>query len=239
MCGAAASSEATRCEHCGARLATVACPSCFGMMFLGAKFCSHCGAKAERMEVAADKTELCPRCKTDLSAVVIGKNNLRECSRCEGIWVDVHSLNQIYADREEQAAVLGMASVLPTDLTGKLEVVRYLPCPECRELMHRVNFARCSHVIVDVCKPHGTWFDKDELRKIVEFIRAGGLEKARMIEIQELEQQRRALQSEKISGSNYGTGSTWPADSNWPGAKYDGWDIGIAAASSLIKILMR
>ena len=34
--------------------------------------------------------------------------------------------------------------------------------------MNRVQFANCSHVIVDVCKPHGTWFDRDELRRIVE-----------------------------------------------------------------------
>src|SRR5881628_74928 len=53
MCGAAASSEATRCEHCGARLATVACPSCFGMIFVGSKFCPHCGAAAQRVEGAA------------------------------------------------------------------------------------------------------------------------------------------------------------------------------------------
>src|SRR5437667_3535692 len=77
MCGASASTEASRCEHCGARLATVACPSCFGLMFLGAKFCSHCGAQAARAEVAAGKPQLCPRCQVPMEAVVIGKANLR------------------------------------------------------------------------------------------------------------------------------------------------------------------
>jgi hypothetical protein len=38
-------------------------------------------------------------------------------------------------------------------------------------------------------------FDKDELRRIVEFIRAGGLDKARDMEIRELERRRRALES--------------------------------------------
>ena len=42
--------------------------------------------------------------------------------------------------------------------------------------MNRVNFARCSGVIVDVCRGHGTWFDRDELSGIVQFIRGGGLE---------------------------------------------------------------
>src|SRR5438309_11998769 len=81
MCGASASSDATKCEHCGARLATVACPSCFGLMFIGATYCSHCGARADRTEVAQDPNQLCPRCRGSLQAVVIGKANLRECPK--------------------------------------------------------------------------------------------------------------------------------------------------------------
>ena len=48
------------------------------------------------------------------------------------------------------------------DLTEK---IRYIPCPICHELMNRVNFANFSGVIVDVCREHGTWFDRDELRR--------------------------------------------------------------------------
>ena len=68
--------------------------------------------------------------------------------------------------------------------------------------MNRMNFARHSGVIVDVCKRHGTWFDRDELRQIVEFIRAGGIDAARdqeraelAIEQQRLKERERALAS--------------------------------------------
>jgi len=198
-CGAAASTDATRCEHCNSRLATIACPECFGMMFLGAKFCSHCGAKADRKEAAADTVRNCPRCRMNTQAIVIGQADLRECPRCEGIWADVESLQRICSDREQQAALLGVAATLPTPTDLPLEKVHYLPCPVCQQLMHRVNFARCSAVIVDVCKPHGTWFDKDELRRIVEFIQAGGFDKVREIEIAELERQRRQLESARAA----------------------------------------
>ena len=50
--------------------------------------------------------------------------------------------------------------------------IRYRPCPVCRQLMNRFNFARSSGVILDSCKPHGIWFDPDELRRIVAFIRS-------------------------------------------------------------------
>ncbi len=202
MCGAPASTDSSHCDHCGARLATVACPSCFGMMFVGQKFCSHCGARADRTEVDAASKQLCPRCRTRMTAVELANTEVVECPRCEGIWVDKLSLEQICADRERQAAVLGMPSHLPADETGAIERnIRYIPCPVCGKLMNRVNFARCSHVVVDVCSQHGTWFDKDELRRIVEFIRAGGLEQAREKELAELEEQRRALGAERMANA--------------------------------------
>src|SRR5262245_42897135 len=88
MCGASASTEATRCQHCGARLATVSCPSCFGLMFLGAKFCSHCGAKAESVAAPVTTPLLCPRCRVRMEATTLGQTDLRVCPRCDGVWVD-------------------------------------------------------------------------------------------------------------------------------------------------------
>ncbi len=202
MCGAPAATDAPCCDHCGARLATAACPSCFGMMFVGQQFCPHCGAKADRQDSAAPSSpQPCPRCKTIMEAVVIGGSNLHECPHCEGIWTDAETLRQICANREQQSAVLGMASHLPPNEGVELEKqIRYLPCPVCGGLMNRVNFANCSNVIVDVCRQHGTWCDRDELRRIVEFIRGGGLEKARVREIADLEEQRRLAAGPQITG---------------------------------------
>ena len=41
------------------------------------------------------------------------------------------------------------------------------------------NFAGCSGVIVDECRSHGVWFDAGELARIMQFIREGGLDRAR------------------------------------------------------------
>lgn len=233
MCGAAASTEATRCEHCGARLATVACPNCFGMMFVGEKFCSHCGAQAARTQTADAAPELCPRCRVQMEGVVIGNSNLRECPQCEGIWADAGSLRQICEDKEKQGAVLGMASHLPQQESVDLEQnIHYIPCPACQELMNRVNFANCSHVIVDVCVKHGTWFDRDELRRIVEFIRAGGMEEARRREIEDLKEQEAQLRAghlDRIDGRAIGPSGT----------NYDHWNVGISAAAQFLTRLLR
>jgi Zn-finger nucleic acid-binding protein len=234
MCGAPASTETTRCEHCGARLATVACPSCFGMMFLGAKFCSHCGARADRADLSPTKPELCPRCQCTMQAELIGATAVQECPRCEGLWVDTASLEQICSDREKRAAVVGAGNPVPP--TGEVvmeEKVRYLPCPVCHKLMNRVNFAHYSKVVVDVCRGHGTWFDRDELRRIVEFIRTGGLEAARAREVAELEARKLQLEAAPSSGC------TWDPASNSGGARDPGWESGVALVGSLLKSLLR
>ena len=144
----------------------------------------------------------CPRCKIDMSSVTVGAEAMRECERCGGLWVDVASFEKICADREQQSAVLGTASPVPGhQITAGSESnrVSYAPCPHCGQLMNRINFARCSGVIVDVCKGHGTWFDRDELRGIVEFIRGGGFEVSRQKEKIEIEQERRQLQEERLA----------------------------------------
>jgi len=195
MCGAPASSEASQCEHCGARLAKVACPSCFGMIFQGAKFCSHCGAPVDRTEVDSANLQRCPRCGISMNTVAIGAAVLLECPKCEGLWVYGTTLEQICAERERQAAVLGVAQPTTTPSGFVEDKIRYLPCPVCRKLMNRVNFAHYSNVIVDVCKGHGTWFDRDELRRVIEFIRAGGLDEARSRELADLKERQRQLKA--------------------------------------------
>jgi Zn-finger nucleic acid-binding protein len=202
MCGAAAATDATRCEHCGARLATVACPACFGMMFLGQQFCPHCGAKAERKEDSQPaRPEPCPRCQTNMEAVVLGGSTVRECPKCEGIWTDTETLRQICVNQEKQAAVLGLPTPLAANEGVEIEKqIRYLRCPVCAEMMNRINFANFSGVIVDVCRQHGTWFDRDELRHIVEFLRAGGMDQARAREIQNLEEGRRLARTQSMVG---------------------------------------
>jgi Zn-finger nucleic acid-binding protein len=167
-----------------------------------------------------------------MDGLVLGKTRLRECPRCEGIWADAASLEQICADREDQAAVLGAAALVPPDPSVEVEAkIRYLPCPVCAKLMNRVNFARCSHVVVDVCRQHGTWFDKDELRRIVEFIRSGGLEQARAQEIAELEEKRRELKAAQSASAE--------ASVDWSG----GWGqaerhTGVSAVAALVKSLL-
>lgn len=196
-CGAGVASDSTRCEFCKTRLKTMACPTCFGLMFVGGKFCDHCGAIAAPVEISLDDDAGdCPRCREPLENLKIGETGIRACTKCDGLWVDVATFELICADRERQSAVLGFLAER-TMKPHQLTKIAYVPCPDCGELMNRNNFAAASGVIVDICKRHGVWFDTDELSSIVEFIRKGGMEIARQREKQEIENQRGRLREDE------------------------------------------
>jgi Zn-finger nucleic acid-binding protein len=191
-CGAPATADTPACTHCGARLATLGCASCFGMMFVGSRHCPHCGAGAVQAEPIEGEALPCPRCACTLHAARVGGTEVRDCPQCGGVWLDAATFQAVTVDREKQAAVLDFP-IRPTPAVAA-ETVRYAACPRCTGMMNRVNFGRISGVIVDTCRTHGTWFDRDELRRIVEFIRGGGMDAARERERLKLEEERRRLQ---------------------------------------------
>ena len=169
------------------------------MMYLGSKHCPRCGAAADREDNAVTAGKRCPRCQTEMQIVTVGKQLVLECATCLGLWLTPGAFEKICADKEEHAAVLGSASLADSDRTVPATTVKYVPCPECSQLMNRANFARCSGVIIDLCKKHGIWFDRNELSLIIEFIHAGGLELSRTREKRALEEQRRELNQQQMA----------------------------------------
>jgi hypothetical protein len=61
-------------------------------------------------------------------------------------------------------------------------------------MMTRRNFGGASGVVVDVCGPHGIWFDVGELPTVLSFVESGGLAAARRRELEEAERKQRAAQ---------------------------------------------
>jgi Zn-finger nucleic acid-binding protein len=188
-CGAPADPEARRCTYCKARLATVSCPSCFALIFDGAAFCPRCGARRSRVE-HGEAGPKCPACKVVLRELTIGSTSLLECPGCDGTWMDAEAFERLCADKEAQAAVLHRVAGREAPPADR---VKYRPCVRCGKMMNRVNFGRLSGTVVDVCKGHGTYLDPGELQRIVEFIRSGGLDRARTRQMEDLREQERQL----------------------------------------------
>lgn len=192
-CGAPTDPLVTACAHCHAALHPIRCPWCFGWTYAESRDCAQCGSAP--VAPSGEAPPSCPGCREPLSTRTLGRARLSGCPRCAGVWADAVSFKTICADRETQSAYLGDGSLIagPPVADPQTSPILYRPCAICGELMNRFNFANYSGVILDSCRPHGVWFDPEELRRIVEFIRGGGLDMARDKERRSFEYERRRL----------------------------------------------
>lgn len=198
-CGATVAPGTHKCSYCTAALLVRACPRCFARIFHGAKHCTHCGAEVT-VPAAADvdgsaRRFQCPRCESspELVARLVGDVLLDECGECHGVWLDASQLERLIEERKQAStdAVLGMGGPGPIAVAPVPKGRVYVKCPECDAVMNRVNFARRSGIILDVCRSHGTWFDHNELPKVIEFVMQGGIDEAQRREIERLKEEAR------------------------------------------------
>jgi Zn-finger nucleic acid-binding protein len=190
-CGAPAAENAGSCAYCGANLAVVGCPSCFAHLFAGMRYCPKCGTEVAREEEGASEFS-CPDGHGVLTKVRVGILTFGECSGCHGLWVDAEQFGKLVDSQESRATMLRWHAESRASLvTTAVDPIKYRPCPRCTKLMNRVNFARVSKVIVDVCKSHGTWFDRDELARVVTFIQDGGLARTHEYDVERAVEEKR------------------------------------------------
>lgn len=182
-CGAALLAEESgesgdpRCSFCGSTVERrpvpggPVCPECFARTPRGSRFCTACGVAFRPEPLPGHERALaCPGCGAPMLCQSVGGLALHQCGRCAGLWVPEGGLEALVESAREAR---GAGAPTPPRVRGgnpALQRVRYRLCPECGAQMHRRNFRRSSGVIVDVCRPHGTWLDADELEQIAGFL---------------------------------------------------------------------
>lgn len=166
------------------------------------RYCPQCGtASSSSGDYVESESLACPgcgdrHCTSLLQSRKVGEHRLHECVACHGIWLTSQTVDAITSDANARALFA------PNDLSAAKQAVtaksitafRYRRCPHCATFMTRVNIAKISGVIVDRCAEHGTYFDLDELHSLVRFLEAGGLDRARAREREDLAMERRRLQ---------------------------------------------
>lgn len=210
-CGAARSAKTGPCQYCGAvptrdaAKRTLICPFCYHRTADESRFCSSCGKPIQPGDLEASAGDLvCPRCEPSrLINRRIGEFMVDECPDCSGMWVEATAFHRVVneeVERQKDKLGPGLGRGSPRRYTVPLNEVVYLKCPTCEHRMHRINFARGSGVIVDECREHGVWLDEDELGKIAEYVRSGGLEHARRLEAQDAPERNTPLPKEILRG---------------------------------------
>ena len=101
---------------------------------------------------------------------------MERCATCFGLFFDPGEV-QAYLDATVPPVYVVNYQELVNinrERSSQGQPVRYRRCPECGQIMNRVNFGTRSGVVIDQCKAHGVWLDNGELIHIMEWKRAGG-----------------------------------------------------------------
>lgn len=193
--------------------------------------CEYCGSHNDVdlkgiHEFTINKPEsnrICPDCDIPLQTLdlqIDGKFYLERCTRCMGLFFDPGELEALM-----DKSVSNVYSIETKRLDALLreqsktaEKITYRKCPVCRQLMHRTNFGHRSGVIVDQCKTDGLWLDSGELKRLLNWKKAGGqLLNESIMETREKEKQRkerlRAYQQTGSPGTFEGPFSSPPPNS--------------------------
>jgi Zn-finger nucleic acid-binding protein len=185
----------SRCAHCGGTLIDRVCPRCFAAVSDQAKHCAACGAEillAARAQ-GPPTPRSCPRCRQPLVSLEVAGQPFERCPACGGLWVDRQIFERLVATGQGQPTALPATAPEPAAPLEPAEPAKngparagpapfYLNCPECGTVMGRTNFARRSGVLMDRCPGHGVWFDRDELSRVLAFVRSGGKARAELLE---------------------------------------------------------
>lgn len=214
VCGAPVAAAASACNYCASPLATVRCAQCFVMNAYEALHCSGCGSALGLEPIpAAPDGLVCPACRVpcvSYAGHTRGGGLLVECGRCGGQFVE-HALLEELLERREVHRPVERAPPRPHNPLAR--PVRYVGCPRCGVLMNRNNFGGASGIVVDVCSRHGVWFDAGELPRVLAFVAAGGLVRARRrAALAQKESQRR----DRIEAAMQRPGLVEPAETPWP-----------------------
>jgi Zn-finger nucleic acid-binding protein len=172
--------------------------------------CTYCGARNdvdlalvhEYTIVKPESDRPCPRCSVPMQTIDLaigGRFYIERCGRCLGLFFDPNELQTVLDTTVTNVYEVNVARLneLDAERMETNEQIRYVKCPVCRQLMNRVNFGHRSGVIIDQCRDHGIWLDGGELRRLLEWRKAGGQLLHERIQKENLEiEERRAQERE-------------------------------------------
>jgi Zn-finger nucleic acid-binding protein len=163
---------------------SLVCPSCGAMLPVEASraavVCAQCGhssAPAPRVQtIVVERVVVegapgkslpqllqCPRCKASLyeglahGVIVLG------CDVCGGVFLDNAASTAILRRNDVEIAAIAVRATRRAVAAFDTSVAE-LRCPRCPSLLQRVT---AQGVDLDICQAHGTWFDSEELIRIM------------------------------------------------------------------------
>jgi hypothetical protein len=105
----------------------------------------------------------CSNCKNPMITAELESVEIDFCSGCGGIWLDAGELESLLADDAKARQAVASLIPVPTCSENKRK------CPVCRKNMDKVNAGTGGNItLLDRCPGHGLWFDRGELKQVLQ-----------------------------------------------------------------------
>jgi len=107
---------------------------------------------------------LCPVCKESMVVLELNEIEIDFCTRCSGIWLDAGELELMFDTEAERKNLVESFHKEPD------HPEKHYKCPICAKKMIKVHVGDEKQILIDKCKKdHGLWFDKGELKTVIQF----------------------------------------------------------------------
>lgn len=163
------------------------CNSCSAPLAADNNRCAYCGmrndvdlyGKQEYLIHHQRSGRICPVCDKALHTIALTQQGtvfVERCDRCFGLFFEPEELEVFMHNAVSGVFDINLQQIsnINHDRFRKQQPIRYVKCPQCRQMMNRVNFGYRSGVIVDRCRKHGVWLDSGEITHLLEWKKAGG-----------------------------------------------------------------
>ena len=107
---------------------------------------------------------LCPVCKESMVVLELNEIEIDFCTLCSGIWLDAGELELMFDTEVHRERIFDSFHEDPDNPEKQYK------CPFCNKKMIKVYVGDEKKILIDKCKKdHGLWFDKGELKTVIQF----------------------------------------------------------------------
>ena len=99
---------------------------------------------------------------------------IEKCKECHGLFFDPGELEALLEQKITHNNTINYGRLKELTSLRPQSKISYRPCPVCKKMMNRTNFGTKSGVVIDQCRDHGIFLDGGELRRLLEWQKAGG-----------------------------------------------------------------
>ncbi|MBJ6725530.1 zf-TFIIB domain-containing protein [Geomesophilobacter sediminis] len=221
------------------------CTNCSAPLPANSITCEYCGSRNDidlkgvhyYTTHAAQSDRICPRCAVPLQTIDLqlqGTFLIERCGECLGLFFDPNELETVLDQSVTSAFTVNTAELDRINASGPVSHgAAYVKCPICGTLMNRVNFGARSGVVVNSCRDHGLWLDGGDLRRLMEWSKAGGMVLERQRQDERKKEALRDEEKRKKEGE-----TTFPSQgSGTSDGLFDGWGFGQSRTPDLLDVV--